>query len=297
MKLTSLLRALRLPFSSASMLPYLYGSLLVDGPLRWTPLALGGAVALLTHLSANVINDYADSRSGADGVDPSYYGFFGGSKVIQDGLMKPRHVLAMASALAAGAFVAVVLLAMHMRSPLIVLLYLGVLALGWAYSCPPASLSYRGLGELTIGILFGGVTVAGGAFTQSGLLFSPAVVLAALLHGLLVMGIILCNEIPDAETDRAAGKRTLVVLLGPERGWLLFSAAASGAALCLVIMLCLRVVRPAALIAFIAVWPAWRAARIMRTAVGNKKELVRASRAAISTHCLAGLGLLAERCL
>jgi 1,4-dihydroxy-2-naphthoate octaprenyltransferase len=37
--------------------------------------------------------------------------------------------------------------------------------------------------------------------------------------------VILCNEIPDEESDRKAGKKNLIGLVGPERGYMLYGAA------------------------------------------------------------------------
>jgi 1,4-dihydroxy-2-naphthoate octaprenyltransferase len=47
--------------------------------------------------------------------------------------------------------------------------------------------------------------------------------------GLLVTAILVVNNYRDLETDRAAGKRTLAVIIGPERTRQLFVALAWGA--------------------------------------------------------------------
>ena len=83
--LFNFIRAFRLPFITASTLPFVAGSLFERGNFNFTGFILGFIAVAATHLSANLINDYADSRSGADWGDRHYYGLFGGSKLIQEG--------------------------------------------------------------------------------------------------------------------------------------------------------------------------------------------------------------------
>jgi len=73
-KLKLLIRALRLPFSSASILPFICGSVLAKADFKWLNFFLGLSAVLATHLAANLINDYADSKSGAkyQPVGPGY---------------------------------------------------------------------------------------------------------------------------------------------------------------------------------------------------------------------------------
>ena len=73
-----------LPFLSASVLPFVFGSLIIRDNFNLAGFLLGLVAVMSTHLSANLINDYADSKSGADWQDRSFYGLFGGSKLIQE---------------------------------------------------------------------------------------------------------------------------------------------------------------------------------------------------------------------
>jgi 1,4-dihydroxy-2-naphthoate octaprenyltransferase len=82
-----LIRALRLPFILASILPFIAGSLFARPHENGVGFLLGLITVGYTHLSANLINDYADSRSGADWKNRQYYGLFGGSKLIQEGVL------------------------------------------------------------------------------------------------------------------------------------------------------------------------------------------------------------------
>ena len=74
-----IIRALRLPFITASILPFIAGSLLAQDDFSFLMFFLGLLTVVMTHLGANLINDYSDSRSGADWKDNKFYGLFGGS--------------------------------------------------------------------------------------------------------------------------------------------------------------------------------------------------------------------------
>jgi 1,4-dihydroxy-2-naphthoate octaprenyltransferase len=86
-------------------------------------------------------------------------------------------------------------------------------ALGLAYSGWPLRLSYRGLGEIEIGVVFGPLMMSGVYFASCGEL-SPALFLISAPVGLLVMNIVYAHAIMDAEPDRRVGKMTLAVLAG-----------------------------------------------------------------------------------
>ena len=70
------------------------------------------------------------------------------------------------------------------------------------------------LGEVFVFVFFGLVAVAGTAFVQVGRL-TPTALGAAVPVGLLCTAILIVNNLRDVETDRAADKHTLAVLLGP----------------------------------------------------------------------------------
>jgi 1,4-dihydroxy-2-naphthoate octaprenyltransferase len=61
------IRAFRLPFIASSVLPYLFGAAFGSPRVRPLPFLLGLAVVAFTHLSANLINDWAGHVSGTDG--------------------------------------------------------------------------------------------------------------------------------------------------------------------------------------------------------------------------------------
>lgn len=171
--------------------------------------------ALLAHAGVNVLNDYYDAKNGTDALNTGrIFPFTGGSRFIQNGVLSMRATGVFGYALLAAVIPAGLWLAAKSGSGLI-LIGLAGLAVGWAYSAPPLKLASRGLGELavTTGWL---LIVIGTDFVQR---HGPAAapVTAGLGYALLVANLLYINQFPDAKADAQAGKRTLVVRLGPAR--------------------------------------------------------------------------------
>jgi 1,4-dihydroxy-2-naphthoate octaprenyltransferase len=165
------------------------------------------AVALLLQVGANLANDVADFRRGADTEDR-----LGPLRVTQSGLIPPRHVV-----------VATVTVLMAAAAPGLYLVWrggpvlatLGLLAIVAAvtYTAGPKPFGYLGLGELFVFIFFGPVAVIGTAFVMTHVVTRLAL-LSSVAMGCLVTAILVVNNLRDIDTDRVAGKRTLAVRIG-----------------------------------------------------------------------------------
>ncbi len=217
--LDAVLLAARVPFLTATLAPVLVGSAVAwagaPAGFDWGVFALALAGAVLVHVGTNTANDYFDHKSGADRATPVPGPFSGGNRVIQRGIMAPRAVATIAAtAFTVGAGIGLYLV--WTRG--IDLLWVGVggLLLALLYTMPPVNLASRGLGEFAVALGLGPIVVLGAAFVQTGAYswtaFAASVPLAALIAAVLFL-----NEFPDFRGDRSAGKRTLVVRLGPER--------------------------------------------------------------------------------
>ena len=84
---------------------------------------------------------------------------------------------------------------------------------GIAYTGGPYPLAYHGLGDVFVFVFFGLVAVSTTYFVQAATLSLPVLLTGAAL-GLLSVNILLVNNYRDFDTDKAAGKRTLVVRFG-----------------------------------------------------------------------------------
>jgi 1,4-dihydroxy-2-naphthoate octaprenyltransferase len=197
------------------------------GGLSWPWLALTVLGIFSVEVAKNASGEIFDFDSGADVlVAPEDRSpFSGGKRVLVDHLLTRRETAWVAGtsyalAIASGIWIALA------REPRILAFGVVGIAVAWFYHAPPLRLSYRGLGEVAVGIAYGPLICCGTYLVQRGQV-SSQVILLSLPLGLLIVGFLWVNEFPDYRADTLAGKRTLVVRLGRRRasGVLLFLVA------------------------------------------------------------------------
>jgi len=290
--LTNIIRALRLPFLSASVLPFVFGSLVKRNNFNVLGFFFGLVATMATHLSANLINDYADSRSGADWQDKKFYKFFGGSKLIQENVFSDKAYLAAAIFFAAISALSVILLAINLNSPLVIILYLVIIVLSWQYSAKPLEFSYHRLGEVFIFMLFGPVPVMGGYFIQTKIFPDLKSFLLSLPFAFLTTAILFSNEVPDFHEDLKAAKFNWVSLTGQKRAYLLYYLLMFLAFFSIIWNIALGYLGPIALVSLVFVFVTARAASILRIHAEDKIWLVESSKLTITIQTLVGAILI-----
>ncbi len=292
--LKNFIRALRLPFITASVLPFVFGSLLAIRNFYPLNFFLGLLAVVATHLSANLINDYADSESGADWRDVKFYGFFGGSKLIQEGVFPESFYRnrALFFALCAGA--AVIALSVLLESLTIIRFYALILLLGWSYSVRPLQLAYRGLGEPVIFTLFGPALVMGAYFIQTGIFPTLQGFLLSLPFGYFTAAILFANEIPDYAHDKKSGKITWVGLLGERWSFLVYSILMCLGFGSIILGIYAGYLGKISAFSFLLILPAIQAARILSRDYADKKKLVVSSGITITIHTWVSLLLILD---
>lgn len=164
--------------------------------------------ALLLQIAVNLANDYFDDRRGIDTKRR-----LGPVRVTQSGLIAPERVLGamwltLALAGICGGYLAVV------GGWPVVAIGLAAVAGVIGYSGGPYPLASHGLGDLFVFIFFGPVAVCGTYYVQA-LTLTGIAAMWSIPPGLLIAAILVVNNLRDRDTDRAAGKRTLAVMLGP----------------------------------------------------------------------------------
>jgi 1,4-dihydroxy-2-naphthoate octaprenyltransferase len=281
------MRALRAPFLTASGLPVLLGAFAAYSETgRWSAIRflLTLAGVLCVHLGVNLANDYFDEVTGCDRANQDPTPFSGGSRVIQEGLIPSRTILAVSILFLAAGLVQGLILNSMIPGNLVLLLGLAGITLGILYTAVPVKLSYRGVGELTVFAAFGPLEVAGSYLCQAGRI-DPRVFAVSIPAGLLVLAILLVNEVLDIAGDRRAGKRTLVVSLGRRRGYGLFLLVYATAYAWIILGLAVRL------------YPAWAALALIPAGVfsrdllpsrvlGRRSDTIRASRNTILSQIL-----------
>jgi len=226
--------------------------------LLWGQLTIT-AVQLMTHFS----NDYFDLPADLANMTPTLWS--GGSRILPQALLPPRHALVTALLLAALATTCILVLGIAYRlGPLALPMLFLALLLAWAYSSPPLRLHSTGLGELTVATLVPGLTTLIGFYLQMGrLTWLP--LLAAMPLCCFQFTMIMAINFPDAAGDAAVGKRTMVVRLGGARSAKLYIASILAAYLLLPWLvwwgLPVQVGIAISLSAPVGVWQIWRMRR------------------------------------
>ena len=287
-----IIRAMRLPFITASVLPFIFGSLIAKPTFNFLTFLLGLIAAASCHLSANVINDYADSKSGADWQDKSFYGFFGGSKLIQEGVLSEKFYFNLASFFALLSGVCVILLAVILKNISIIGFFLLIIALSWTYSQKPLQFAYRRIGEFFIFILFGPAVVMGGYFIQTKIFPHWQSLFLSLPFAFFTTNILFANEVPDFPQDKAAGKFTWVSITGPKNAYILYALLAFSGFFAIALAMAFKYLSPFAAASFLLIPPSVKAIKILKRDHADKIKLVESSKLTILTHNLASVILI-----
>jgi 1,4-dihydroxy-2-naphthoate octaprenyltransferase len=189
--------------------PVVVGSAVAGHDHRFNPAAaaLCLAFALLVQIGTNFANDYYDFVKGADNASR-----VGPRRAVAAGLVAPAAMRGAMAGVFAAAF-ATGLGLVHWGGPWMIAVGAVSIACGVAYTGGPLPLAYLGLGDIFVFVFFGLVAVTATYFVQAGRVTWPSL-LAGAPMGLLAANILLVNNYRDADTDRAANKRTLVVRLG-----------------------------------------------------------------------------------
>ena len=288
----NLIEAFRLPFVGASILPFIFGSVISRENFNLSGFILGFFAVLSTHISANLINDYADSRSGADWQDKNPYKFFGGSKFIQQNIFSERFYLKFAILFAIISAFSVLLLSLVLKTFLAVFIYGFVIALSWVYSVSPIRLSYRRVGEIAVFILFGPVLVMGGYFIQTKIFPDLKAFLLSVPFGFFTTAILFANEVPDFADDNKVGKNTLVSIIGVDKSFLFYSLLVGSGFLSILINIFKGFLSPWAGLAFILVIPAYSAAKIIKNYSDSKFKLIQSSKLTIAIQAFVSICLI-----
>lgn len=219
-KINPWLKAVRLQFYPMTFFAYSTGAFLaVKGghDLRMSVFFLGYLLLFLLEVIVVFDNEYHDRET--DKLNRSYSMFTGGSRVLVDGLISPERLKNANRKLCWLALLLTAVVAFSSVHSFWLVFSLVVLLFGFSisYTAPPLKLSYRGLGEFTVGFTHSfAMILCGYVFQGGGIGDSLPWVLGLPLFFSIIPAIILAG-IPDYFADKKAGKKTLVVYLGKKK--------------------------------------------------------------------------------
>jgi len=285
------LKELRAEFLPASILPVLVAGSLAyyeEGTFDAYLFSLTLLGVAFMHLGTNVANDYYDHISGNDILNKDYVRpFTGGSRLIQEGMISPRAVLATAVSFFAAATIVGIFLFLA-RGPAILVLGIAGIISGFFYTAPPFRFGYRGFGEFLIGLNFGVLITCGAYYVQTGTI-TPSAFIASLPLAFLISAVVIINEFQDANADARVGKRTIVVRMGKRKAVKLLAVVSLAAFVPVIAGVSTGLLPPFILISLAAVFPILKAINTARLNYNRSIELAPANASIIMSHTLMGI--------
>lgn len=227
------LRPRTLPLAFASIV---CGSALAYWQEMFDPTVAGLALltAGLLQILSNLANDYGDAIKGSDKEDR-----IGPLRGMQKGLItqaQMKRALIITVVLICLSGLALVTVACRTPADFFGFLILGLAAIIAAitYTIGTRPYGYMGLGDISVLIFFGWLSVAGSWYLQAHTL-TTLVFLPATACGFLAAAVLNINNLRDIDSDRENGKNTLAVRLGPVLARRYHVCLLMGALLCLAI--------------------------------------------------------------
>ena len=180
---------------------------------NWWAAALCLLFAFIMQIDANFINDFVDYAKGTDDRETR----LGPERACTQGwvsIERMRHAIA-----------ATTVLACLVGLPLVwfgglEMVLIGVLCVVFCFLYT-THLSYLGLGDVLVLVFFGLIPVSITYYIQLHTV-TIEVLVASLACGLVIDGLLLVNNFRDRDTDKQAGKNTLVVHVGEKAAIMLY---------------------------------------------------------------------------
>ncbi|HEX2141470.1 MAG TPA: prenyltransferase [Candidatus Limnocylindria bacterium] len=180
------------------------------GAVHYGYLALAVIGLVVAHAANNMINDYFDLEGGVD-TDEYVRALYAPHPVLS-GLLTKRQ-LGVAILVANAIDLAILLVLVAARGPLVAAFALAGLFISVFYVAPPIRLKHRGLGEPGVFLVWGPLMIGGTFYAATGAL--PGWVwIASLPYAILVTTVLFGKHIDKIGPDGARGVRTLPVILG-----------------------------------------------------------------------------------
>lgn len=236
-----------------------------EGAFGWGPTLLALVGLLLLHAAVNALNEASDMTTGID-LKTMRTPFSGGSGTLPAGRLSVRatRVFAYTCAVIGGLIGGWFALKL---GPMFALL----MAVGAASVLFYSDVFARtGVGEIFAGFGLGALPIWGAAWVQ-GPPPGPAALWAGVPGFFMTFNLLLLNEFPDEEADRAGGRKNLVLMLGRKGAALVYAAAALATPAAIVVAVVLRALPVHALAATL---PSLMLAKPLVWAFGDTREPV-----------------------
>jgi len=251
---------------------------IIDAMLTYT-----GVIFL--HASVDIFNDYWDYKRGID-TTTKRTAFSGGTGILPEKKLKPDTVYkAGLFCMLIGLFIGIYFV-FHSGVIIAIILAIAVTSI-YFYSTTIVNI---GLGETLVAVK-GSMIVIGTAYVQSGII-DNSIVLLGIIIGLLSAIVLFIASFPDFRADKAKGRRTLVILLGKEKGAKIYPFIIGSIYCLLVIGILVEYFPIYSIIPFISVPFAIRSLKILLKNYDQIEDVVKAISNTIIFSRTFGFGLI-----
>ena len=205
-----------------SILSVSVGALLAaeSGPISWPWFAVTVIGIVIFHAAANVINDYFDTKYRIDQPDSPTAKYR--PQPIISGLLSMRE-LYWEFVVLFGITSVIGVITAYFRTYHV--LWIGLIGLLTSifYTAGPVKFKYRALGELAVFMMWGPLMIEGAYAVQRHALSMKALYIS-IPFGTLVALVLFANNMRDIAYDSRRNVKTLSIILGSEKSYILFAA-------------------------------------------------------------------------
>lgn len=241
---------------TAAFVPVLLGTVLafLEGKMNFSLLVAMMVASILIQAATNLFNEYYDFKRGLDTEES--VGIGGG--IVRHG-MTPQLIMTLALSM----YGISLLLGIYIcASSSWWLAIVGSLCMimGYLYTGGPLPISYTPFGELFSGFFMGFLIILIAFFIQTGYVSNLAI-LVAIPSGILVGLINLSNNLRDHDGDKANGRKTLPIILGPKNAIYFLEIMFAFSYLWIIGLVVTGIVTPWILLAFLSISKAVQATK------------------------------------
>lgn len=190
----------------------------IDGTFSWAYYLITLIGTVFLHAATNLINDYYDVKSGVDTREVAT-AQYRPHPLVEGKLPAEQVKLAAYMLYGISAMIGIYLAASRGWA----LLWIGLTGAfaSLTYTAPPLKYKYSALGEISVFLMWGPLMVISAYFVQRQA-FSLSALWISIPFGALVALVLLANNIRDINHDQNKGILTLAIVLGQQKGLLLY---------------------------------------------------------------------------
>ncbi len=225
-----------------SLISVSVGTLLAaeDGPILWGWYLLVCIGIVCFHATANVYNDYFDTRYRVDQPDSPTVRYR--PHAILSGLLTPAQVLTEALILNGVTILIGLILSLQRSMAVFWIGFIGFLASVF-YTAGPIKYKYRAWGEFFVFLMWGPLMFEGAYAVQRQALSLKAIYIS-IPFGVLVALVLLANNIRDIAYDSRQGIKTVGILLGGRQSLFLYAGLILAAYLYVIVVVLAGILSP-----------------------------------------------------